>query len=587
MPLFKCFSFGILLGLFFVGMNHPTAAAKPDHRPAAELLPETVVAYAEISDLGEVIELIANHPLRETVEASPVVETLQSNQDLQPVFQLVGGFETTMGMPWMQAIGSLTDRGISIAVDGATQGAVLLVGCSDEDQLARFQRFLLALTQVGSGQVEMLKQGTYRGVTAYTVSEDLRMATVGQWLVMTNQPELGKAVIDRYFDNSARSLASDGDFQAAMDAHPHATGRAFVDVDTIRSAGIAEELYRGKTENIVAEMLFGGILSNLKETPYATASLDVKMTGVTLSTQTKHDPRWEEGREYFFGGDNSPTLPPTLSLNQSLLTFRSHRDLSEMWLRAPDLMTDLANEELAQADSTLTTLFSGLDFGEDVLGALHPEQRLVVCNTSFEDQQFRPAIELPAFALEFRMRKPKETRAEFRRVFQSLIGFLNIVGAMNGQPQLDQTIEELDQATLIVGSYVAPRSGDDLETIPIIYNFSPTLAFDDDRMVISSKSSLARELLQATPQQTDETKGTNTFLSIDANELNRVLQKNRSQLVAQNMLDKGHSPAKAEAEIGLLFDVVSLFENASVMLEADDESLTLTTSVNVKTDVGK
>jgi len=158
---------------------------------------------------------------------------------------------------------------------------------------------------------------------------------------------------------------------------------------------------------------------------------------------------------------------------------------------------------------------------------------------------------------------------------------------MNGQPQLDQTIEELDQATLIVGSYVAPRSGDDLETIPIIYNFSPTLAFDDDRMVISSKSSLARELLQATPQQTDETKGTNTFLSIDANELNRVLQKNRSQLVAQNMLDKGHSPAKAEAEIGLLFDVVSLFENASVMLEADDESLTLTTSVNVKTDVGK
>ncbi len=44
-----------------------------------------------------------------------------------------------------------------------------------------------------------------------------------------------------------------------------------------------------------------------------------------------------------------------------------------MWLRAGDLFDEGMNEKLAQADSQLATLFSGKDFGEDILSAFAPQ----------------------------------------------------------------------------------------------------------------------------------------------------------------------------------------------------------------------
>ena len=43
---------------------------------------------------------------------------------------------------------------------------------------------------------------------------------------------------------------------------------------------------------------------------------------------------------------------------------------------------------------------------------------------------------------------------ELRRTFQSLIGFLNIVGAMNGQPQLDLDMEKSEAAQFVTASYL-------------------------------------------------------------------------------------------------------------------------------------
>ena len=46
----------------------------------------------------------------------------------------------------------------------------------------------------------------------------------------------------------------------------------------------------------------------------------------------------------------------------TIVSLSSYRDVSAMWLRAGDLFNEQTNEELAKADSGLTTLFSGKDF---------------------------------------------------------------------------------------------------------------------------------------------------------------------------------------------------------------------------------
>ena len=553
-------------------------------RGATDLLPETTVAYAHVPKLGDVVETIINHPLRETIESMPVVQAVRDSADVRPMRDGLAAFEGSMGRPWNEAIALLTDGGIHLALDGSTEGAVLMVRSSSRDQLERFRSFLLAISQLGQGNLGIAKQAEYRGYTAYAMGDNLKMALMDDWFLVTNNADLGKSIIDRYVDGGKDSLAQSERFATALAKRDGATAKAYIDLQTIRDAGVAPDLYAGKTENIAAEAIFGGIVSNLQHAPMAVASLNVASSGIKLTLATPHRPEWGQGREYFFGEDGSASAPPLLNVPDQIFALSSHRDLSQMWLRAPDLMTDKANEDLAQADTGLTTFFSGLDFGEDVLGSLQPGIQLVVTRQAFDEQKPKPAIKLPSFAMQFRMQNPDVVKNEFRRVFQNVIGFINVVGAMQGQPQLDLGFEQSESITMVTSTYVPPRDTDQLTAAPINYNFSPTIAFVDDRMVIASTTNLAKALTETTKAASDDSKQPNTRAVLQAKSLATVLGDNRPQLVAQNMLEKGHGPEAAEAEIGVLFDVLGFFQQLSFDLDVEDDELALTAQLKLQTE---
>ena len=137
---------------------------------------------------------------------------------------------------------------------------------------------------------------------------------------------------------------------------------------------------------------------------------------------------------------------------------------------------------------------------------------------------------------------------------------------------------------MVTSTYVPPRDTDQLTAAPINYNFSPTIAFIDDRMVISSTTNLARALTDTTKAASDDSKQPNTRAVLRANSLATVLGDNRSQLVAQNMLEKGHGPEAAEAEIGVLFDVLGFFQQLSFDLDVENDELGLTAELKLQTE---
>lgn len=556
---------------------------KGNNLVAADLLPASVIAYAEAPRLGDLVELVVDHPLRKKVESMPVVAAVLESDNLAQVHRGIAAFEGSMGQPWPQAIASLTDQGVHLGFDSQTQGVALLIKSSSRDQLERFRGFILALGLLGNGDFGIAQQRVYRGFTAYTINDTLKLALVDNWFLLTNQPELGKSIIDRYIDGGNDSLSEKESFTAAMETAGDASLKAYIDLDAIRSSGIAKQLYSGKTENVAVEALFGGIVANLQQTPYAVAMMTATQSVIELSLSTPHEVQWTQGREYFFGEDGTAPAPPLLTIPNQLFAFSAYRDLSQMWLRAPDLMTDKANEDLAKADTNLTTFFSGRDFGEDILGSLHPQIQLVVGRQSFDDQSPKPAMKLPDFALQFRMRNPEATTAEFRRVFMSFVGFINVVGAMQGQPQLDLDFEQSDTSTIITASYVPPLNDPDLATVPINYNFSPTLAFSGDRMLISSSSNLAKTLAKSSAESNAIQSGPNTRAVLNSDILADILQDNKAQLVAKNMLEKGHGPDQADAEISVLFDILGLFRGVAFELDVDDGQMNLTTLLQIKT----
>lgn len=199
----------------------------------------------------------------------------------------------------------------------------------------------------------------------------------------------------------------------------------------------------------------------------------------------------------------------------------------------------------------------------------------------FSEALPQPAIKLPEFALQFRMKTPGETAPQFRRVFQSLVGFLNVVGASEGKPPLDLNTERVGDAQMVTTKYLPVRGEEERLDAKVQFNFSPTLAFAGDRMIIASTTSLAREMVTSvqSPQEHSDVRS-NTSLRFEVTALQKILQANRTQLVASNMLKKGHSKAAAEGEIDMLLELVGFLGAFQLDLDVTETTMTLDASVD-------
>lgn len=603
MPPIRWFSWVAVLQAF---ISLSSSIAQENHRAdsAARILPSTTVFFAEIQTPSKIVDGLLHHPAKDHLTAIPALQAALQSDDVVSMKAALSVLEAGMGMRWPAVLEALTAHGAYVAIDGRTQGAVALVHARDAEVPQRLLATVLSAVRAGKlpgSDDDPVRESKDRGTTTYCIGDDLFVATFDNWLIAANKIPLCQQVVDLHLEAGQTTLGDSASYRQVRSANIDALVWAYVDVETLRASGAAEELYSGRSDNAIAELLFGGILSNLKHTPYCQLRLDGSQDQIRLTLETPHDKSWAgEDRTYYFGAAGNAVAPELLSMKDQLLAISSYRDLSQMWLRAPDLMNDKANDDLAKADTQLTTFFSGRDFGEDILGALGPELQIVVVQQDFRHVLPRPAIRLPAFALKFRMLDAEETQPELRRVFQSFIGFLNVVGAMNGQPQFDLGLETTEKTQIVSATYVPARGEEQATDAALNFNFSPTMAFAGDLLVLASTSGLARSLVETTPKaeshwtnglgspteaESAEPSSTvpNTLASLSAVAIQRLLVENRSQLVAQNMLEKGRSRQEAEAEIGVLLEVLELFQGASLALETEPSLLRLQFRVELAT----
>ena len=354
-----------------------------------------------------------------------------------------------------------------------------------------------------------------------------------------------------------------------------------MDIEALRKAGVGKEIFTGKSDNAGVEVLVGGVLNTLQKTPFATSSFYFSANQLRLNFSVPHQAKWvSEARDYFFGKNGKGQAPTVLTAKNTLLTISAYRDFSKMWLRASDLFDKNTNEELAKADSNLTTLFSGRDFGEDILGAFHADLQLILTRQDFSKAKITPAIKLPAGALVMRLKNPKKNTGELRRMFQSLIGFINIAGGMQGQPQLDLDIDKKDGIQLVSATYVLGEN-ENKKKARINFNFSPSIAFAGERVVLASTKELARELALAKTPVAAAGKVVNVATVAYFKGVKEILNDNRGQLIAQTMLSEGKNRKEAAQQIDLLLSVIGVFKDASMQLFTSKKTLRLELKVQL------
>ncbi len=557
------------------------AGATGDRIDPRSWMPETSVLYAEIAPAG----LWLDHPMRGWLTSTDAFKTIWRSPE---VLKARGGIfvaELAIGMKLEDIARELSEGGAYIVIDKRTDGMALLTKTSSAAWLKKYLDKLLEVARSDAkskGQPDPVKSAEYRGVQGYQF-QNVIFGSIDEWLLVTNRSPLAQAIIDRQQDASIPNLLNarwlDGFQGINASGESGSTTRVIAvqtDLEQIRQLDRGNDLFKDQAKDFGAELILGGVLSVLRHAPSASGSIEFRENGVTGELSAPTDPAWfGKSREHFVGPNQSGRAPAPLLVANSIGTLSAYRNLSEMWLRAGDLFDQNVNDQLAQADNTLTTLFSGKDFGTDILGAIEPEVQVIAVPQTFADGALSPSVKLPSFALVARLKKPEVMQKELKRTFQSFLGFLNVVGAMEGQPQIDQNMDLVNGQPLFWGEYVPDSERKYENGLPIQFNFSPAIAFVGDHVVLASHVALARQLAEKpwTSSSADSTSSdANSFLNIDFQALRQVLESNENALITQNMLEKGHSKEEATKEVGMLMSILSLLKEGSLRLSFDDRT---------------
>jgi hypothetical protein len=541
----------------------PQSANAQQSPSAADFFPETTAVFVHIEKPAQLIETIETHPVVNYVMEMKEVKQLMRSPQFAMAMLGRGLLETQIDENVIEALKTNTGNGLWLGVDTATNGVVVMFQSKDEDRLKQVAGQILKLvatTASKDGKKEPFKKQEYRDAVAAEFDGFL-VARYKSWFLLTNKPKCAKQIVDNMIDGTDKSLANQAWFKKALSQREQADVWAAIDLDAIRERSGDKQPFIGRTDNPGVELIFGGILDALKNTPVALGGLNINES-IDLTLSTPFDAEWaNDAREFFFGKDLGGFAPKALAPKNMIANLTSYRDIGLWWLSKEELYAEKVIAQLAQADSQLSTIFSGMDFGQDVLGSLEPGVQIIVAENRY-DKRYIPDVKIPAIALVGKLKDPDKLQRKLGIAFQSVVGFANINLGMNGQPQLEVETESIGDTKIKSAKYFYEEG---TEEGLMLFNFTPTVAFQGSNLILSSNRDLAIELAELTANQdVDAVEAVNTRVEIDGQALYKILNANRESLIAQNMLEEGNDREAAETQIELVLTIADLFRDAKL-----------------------
>src|SRR6056297_1422624 len=210
----NCFLSLVLLGL----------AACPQISQAgegAQYLPETTVIYAEVDQPAKAIRQVRSHDVLKAVTARfqelPAVAQVYQDQKVAQLQAVLTILESEWGRKWPEALAALTKNGVCFGFDGSTEGAILLLHAESEQAIEE-----IVLTTVKLAEQDARDKGNdppfeideYREAKVYR-AKDMGFAILDDWLLVANNGDVARGVIDAMLDSREDSLAEQEHFQHA------------------------------------------------------------------------------------------------------------------------------------------------------------------------------------------------------------------------------------------------------------------------------------------------------------------------------------------------------------------------------------
>ncbi|MDP1563045.1 MAG: hypothetical protein Q8M16_16830 [Pirellulaceae bacterium] len=598
-----------LLLAMWIGVESPARGKHDDSDPTkpAALLPDDTLLYLDVPAPERLVQKLLQHP---TVAAVLELDAVKPNLRGPQFMAFKAGLalvEASLGAEWPALVADLSGNGIVVAALPGENRFVAILQARDEGRLKKAAESLLNLSAM-----EARNQGGQppwrieeRGTAKIAIFDGFAMVRSGTLLALATRVDDAEAVLKRMSGTDrADTLAASSAFQASLqnakrdDDSPDAV--LWVNLEKIRAAGVAPALTQAVSDNPAAELVFGGVLATLGTNAAATTTLHLSDSALRLEATTDYRLDQVQGpREYWFGVDGRSEAPAWIPANSDLgptaMQLSSYRDLGQWWLNKELLFTDSVVADLVQADSQLSTVFGGLDFGGEVLGAFEPGVQILVSgqpgsNVANASEQNQGSLQIPGFAIVGQLREPRQMTRRFKVAFQSVMGFVNLGLAQGGLPQYDVDTQTIEGGCECL-SRIWVEDEADLESP--VYSFSPSLIIKDGRFVLGSDAAWVRRLSDspspaakvATGSDSDEpdsktseaheSRHINTSLRLDWQVVVGLLRMNRDTLVAQNMIENGNSRTTAGKEVDQLLQGLELISRVDFKIETDPEQMRL------------
>lgn len=559
------------------------SARAADVKTPADVLPESVLGYVEISQPEKLIDLAVSEQFQQLLLQNDDVQNALNSPQFGQLKQIVQVVEDRLGASWHEILRKAA--GAKIAVAFNLQGAVLVVQAKDADTLNKLHGTLREMVEADAknrGGDSPLKSQDYKGFTGWSFGAQDAHAIAGDMLIFSNSSSGVKDAIDRYLGDDKKSLAQSKLYvtaKASASANDLAWGVA--NIAPLKLLPPVLKGLSGPSDNPGVEFLAGGILEAFKSANQVAVRVRVENDQVKFITEMPFDAaKIAENRKWYFAADAGQAAAKPLRPKGVIASLSGYRDLSKLWIARDELFNEETVANLSQADTNLGLYFNG-DFGTEVLAQVSPRMRFVAARQEFEQGRPLPAIKLPAFALVIEMTEPEKFTDTLLASYQQIVGIINLTAGMQGYSKLVIDFEDRGGVAIQKSRYLVPPNTD-LDAAEINFNFSPSCARVGDFFVLASTVDICRDLVDELKKPgASEPTADNVVLEMNLAEVAGVLEQNKEAMISQNMLEEGGSRVDAEKQIALLLQVLRLSREASLRLSFAGDVMALETAVGL------
>lgn len=563
----------------------PKSPAAP--RSAASWLPADPLLAVELSEGDRLIERFRDFAEDRGCFDGEAYRKLESNPKFMQARVALAGLAATAGVDAWRAAGAILGRDAAMGVWPGTEKRPRMLLAVELREPALFDRLLNAVHALAgltkNGAPDASRSTEVHGVRVFAMTPELFHCRVNDALLLANDRELLRtALADR--QDMARSLASSPRYRKAAAALPKPTvAWALVNLKAVRELIPEGDARNGPRANPIGGFLFGAWWQTLLSSESAVAWLELQGATLRLNATVAAGGPLPAAYKGFSPANISKLDWPASKLPRFISELRICRNWADLIGEREALLTTPAASDIVNFTTTMSTLFNGMDFLNDILPKVDAPLRLIAVRQDFAERDIVPTPQLPAFALVAPLRPDAST--DFARrlgaASQTALTLLNLGLTQEGKVSYLIDVDRYKGVKLIFTTFSGPpnTSGMNMDApemkagtgeaaaskpgkirgAPQVYNFMPATALVGHEYVFATSRELLQDVIDAIQAGSKAAEKADEMADswfVNGAEIAAILRDNREEMITARMLAENESKEAAVGTIDLILQLV-------------------------------